>query len=54
MITYCAKHFTYTISHKREGKSYCIIHPGALWLQRGASPNSHPEATAKPRGPALT
>ena len=27
MVTYYAKHFTYIISHKREAKSYFILHP---------------------------
>lgn len=37
MVTYCAKHFTCIISHKRAVKSYFLLHPRALRLRRGTS-----------------
>lgn len=50
MIPYCAKHFTCTISHKREGKIYFTLHPQSPQAARRTqpAPTPPPGATARP------
>ena len=51
MITYCAKHFTYMISHKREGKSYFILHPQSPQAAKRTQPAPTPAPHVTPTAP---
>lgn len=42
MVTYCAKHFTYISSHKREAKSYFVLHPQSPQAEKWNQPDSIP------------
>lgn len=48
MITYCAKHFTYMISHKRGGKSYFILHPQSPQAVKRTQPAPTPTPGPQP------
>lgn len=49
MATYCAKHFTYIISHRIEAKSYFILHPESPQTEKKSWPD--PTHTSGPQPP---
>lgn len=52
MIPYCAKHFTCTISHKREGKIYFTLHPQSPQAARRTQPAPTPPPGPQPGLPS--